>query len=90
MLTGHVRFHYEDYTTVRDLMNEINDNEDLEDRLSDQELRTLAKTNEIIAAMEKKRADEDAGIIPRTKMVFRKGKRVKIVLGTQEKTCAAK
>jgi hypothetical protein len=76
-----MKFYYEDYVAIRDLMNELQENEDPEDRLNPQEEKTLAKTNEIIRLMEKKRADEDAGLVPRMRTVFRGGRRVRIMVG---------
>jgi hypothetical protein len=74
-----MRFHYDDYVAIRDLMTELQENENPEDRLNPQEVRTLNKASEIIARMEKKRAREDAGVIPKTKFVYRRGHRVKVL-----------
>jgi hypothetical protein len=79
-----MRFHYDDYVAVRKLMEELQENENPEDRLNPQEVRTLNKASEIIRLMEEKRKREDAGIIPKTRIVYRGGRRVKVAVGRKD------
>lgn len=66
------RLHYNDYIAIRDLMA------DQEEPLGKQEGEALGKIKTIIGAMEARRRDEDAGIIPRTKLVWRDGRMVRV------------
>lgn len=69
------RLHYNDYVAIRDLMVEIDGNQEPEDKLDPKELAALAKVTEIIGAMERKRQAEDAGLVPRTRTIYHKGRR---------------
>ena len=74
-----IRLHHEDYVTIRDLFQEIQ-----EEGLSAPETRTLGKVIFIMAAMEAKRAAEDRGEVPRTRKIWRRGRLVKIDVRTGE------
>lgn len=65
---------YRHYVALRDLLLDVDANEDPDDKLDATELEALAIINLVIAGMEKKRRDEDAGLIPRTRKVFREGR----------------
>ena len=65
---------YNDFTGIRDLMTEIDGNEDPEERLTDSESEILGKLNFVIAAMEQRRRDEDNGVVVRK--VWKNGRRI--------------
>ena len=58
------RLHYNNYIILRDLLTELNENENPDDRLTEDELSTLEIVNAVIKSMEDMRRREDAGEVP--------------------------
>ena len=69
------RLYYDDMIALRDLAVEIDGNEAPEDKLRPPEVIALGKLHVIIAAMEQKRRDEDAGIVLQYPWKKRRGAR---------------
>lgn len=71
---------YKNYVAIRDLMADVESNEDPTEQLTEDERATLAIINHVIDQMEKKRRDEDAGLIPKTRKKWIGGRMVRVVV----------
>lgn len=71
---------YKNYVAIRDLMADVESNEDPTEQLTEDERATLAIINHVIEQMEKKRREEDAGLIPKTRKKWIDGRMVRVAL----------
>ncbi len=59
-----IQLSYQDYSTLRDLMKELQENDALEDKLTVKEATILAKIETIIGNMDRRRAEDRTGTRP--------------------------